>query len=102
MYKNKVTRRAFEIIAFDFDNPHPDPIRTFIRETHRLILKSFNREELRQICFNLGINTDWVFGDKIDWPFELLLYLYRNNRLIELTPILQRERPNVDWPIYPE
>ena len=96
-----VTRRAFEITAFDFENPRQDPTRTFIHETHRLILERFNREELTLVCFDLGINTDWVFGDKTDWPFELLLYLYRNNRLNELTPILKEKRPNITWSVFP-
>ncbi len=96
-----VTRKAYEIAAFDFDNPQPDPLRTFIKEAHVLMLESFNREELTQVCFGLGINADWIFSDKRDWPFELLLYLYRNNRLDELPSVLQKERPNVDWPEYP-
>lgn len=95
------TKRAYEIFSFDFGNPHPIPVTQFIKDTHRKIQAAFNREELEKVCFELGVNPDWVFGDKTDWPFELLHYLYRQNRLAELVPILEAERPLVDWPRYP-
>lgn len=97
-----VTRRAYEISSFDFGNPHPLPVTQFIKDTHRKIQTAFNREELKHVCFELGISPDWAFGDKTDWPFELLHYLYRQNRLAELVPILEAERPLVDWQRYPD
>ncbi len=96
-----ITRRGYEVATFDFSSTQTDPMRVYIKETHRLMLERFNREELAQVCFGLSINTDWVFGEKRDWPFELLLYLYRNNRLSELPPVLQKKRPREDWPKYP-
>lgn len=95
-----LTRAAYEITVFDFSNPEPDPLRSYIKETHHLVQRHFNPDELRQVCFELGVN-DWVFGSNPDRPFELLLYLYRQNRLNELTPILQEQRPGVTWPDFP-
>jgi len=96
-----LTRKAYEIATFDFSNPEPDPIRSCVKETHRLMLKSFGRDDLRQVCFELNVDPEWVFGDEKDWPFQLLLYLYRQNRLGELAPILQEQRPSVEWPPFP-
>ena len=96
-----VSKRPYELVSFAFSNPPPVPVASFMKETHQNLLMAFNREELRRVCFELGINPDWVFGDKTDWPFELLHYLYRQNRLDELTPILVAERPNIQWPLYP-
>jgi hypothetical protein len=95
-----LTKKAYEIADFDFDNPEPDPINLFMREAYHLIQRHFNREELEGVCFELGFQPDWVFGDKTDWPLHLLLYLYRQNQLDKLLPILQKLRPDVDWPMY--
>lgn len=97
-----VTKRAFEIISFDFESPNPSPAHTFIKETYKKVQESFDREELKTLCFELQVNPDWVFGDKADWPFYLLQYLYRQNRLKELPSILSEKRPNIDWPAFPE
>lgn len=96
-----VTKRAYEIIAFDFNNPQPDPLRTFILETYKLMNIAFNREEFSQLCFEININPEWVLGDSRDWPFELLQYLYRHNRLNELPSILRKKRPKIDWLVFP-
>lgn len=96
-----VTQRAYEIEVFDFQNPTSDPLRSYVRDTHRLMSESFDREELDQLCFELNVNTDWIFGDEKDRPYVLLQHLYRNNRLDELGPILRNIRPKVEWPIFP-
>ncbi len=96
-----LTRAAYEIADFDFSNPEPVPFLAYIKKTYRLITKHFNRSELRPVCLEVGINTDWVFGDDPDWPYHLLLYLYRQNRLGELTLILKAHKPAVDWPSFP-
>ncbi len=98
--KFTATKRAYEIIAFDFENPHPDPLRTFILATYNSMSMAFNREEFSQLCFEVNVNPEWAFGDHKDWPFELLQYLYRHNRLDELPPILQQKRPKIDWPVF--
>lgn len=95
-----VTRKAFEIFAFDFDNPQPDPLRAFILETYNLMSMAFSREEFSQLCFEINVNPEWAFGDSRDWPFELLQYLYRHNRLEELPQFLQEKRPKFNWPIF--
>lgn len=97
-----ITRRAYEILAFDFENPQPDPLRKFILETYKLMGTAFNREEFSHLCFEMNVNPEWAFGDVKDWPFELLQYLYRHHRLIELPSILHQERPNTDWPAFPK
>ena len=96
-----LTGEAYRVAAFDFNNPEPDPINFYMRETYYLIQKHFNREELERACFELGFQPDWVFGDKTDWPLHLLLYLYRQNRLGDLPPVLEKLRPGIDWLPYP-
>ena len=96
-----LTGEAYGVAAFDFNNPEPDPINFYMRETYYMIQKHFNREELEGACFELGFQPDWVFGDKTDWPLYLLLYLYRQNRLGDLPPVLETLRAGIDWPSYP-
>ena len=96
-----LTRKAYEVADFDFNNPEPSPINLYMRETCSLIRKYFNREELDEVCFELDVKPDWIFGDKTDWPLHLLLYLYNQNRLVDLPPVLEKLRPGIDWPAYP-
>ena len=97
-----VTQKVYEIAAFDFDDPELDSISLYMREVYHLIRKHFNREELEGVCFELGFQPDWVFGDKTDWPLHLLLYLYRQNQLSDLPPVLEKLRTGVVWPKFPE
>lgn len=61
--------------------------------------RTFDLEELRQLCFELSLDSDNLRGEgKSAFIRELLLYLLRINRLDELMHRLRIVRPNANWP----
>jgi len=61
--------------------------------------RSFDLEELRTLCFELGITCDALGGEgRVGKARELLLWAERHGRLPELLAALRRARPAVDWP----
>ena len=59
---------------------------------------NFNDSELRDICFELQIDYENLAGtNKADKARELMLYLDRRDRLLEILKICQQLRPNVTW-----
>ena len=64
-----------------------------------LIADHFDTQELRELCFELGIDYDDLGGEgrraKIR---ELLLYARRHGRTPDLLEQLRRARPHVAWP----
>lgn len=74
----------------------------YLRTLRRLIDHHFNLEEIKLICFDLGIDYEHLSGEsKLGKINELILNLARNGRLAELQTLLQEERPNVEWPDIP-
>lgn len=66
------------------------------------IITSFDLEELKELCFKLGIDYDTICGEeKIGKARGLLLFLARRNRLKDLLAIVKQIRPHVDWPDLP-
>jgi hypothetical protein len=64
-----------------------------------LLTRHFNLEELRTLCFELGISFDELGGQGVRGVArELLLYVQRRDRLPELLTTLRVERPSVAWP----
>lgn len=64
-----------------------------------LITRHFNLEELRTLCFELGIPFDELGGQGLRGVArELLLYVQRRDRWPELLAALRIERPSVLWP----
>jgi hypothetical protein len=58
----------------------------------------FNLEELRTICFDLGIDFEHLEGvTKVDKARELVVYLERRARVKDLTDLCRRLRPHVEW-----
>ncbi len=61
--------------------------------------KSFSREEIRLLCFQLGIDYENLAGEtKIAVIQSLIIYLNKRNRIDELIKSLQELRPNIEWP----
>lgn len=74
----------------------------YLGQLHGILLASFNREELRQMCFKLGIEFDDLEGTtRTAKARELLLYFWRQGRLPDLATAVKNERPQVDWPPMP-
>lgn len=63
-----------------------------------LLLRHFNLDELRTLCFRLGIDFDSVEGSgKAGRARELLLYVNRRGRLGELVDEVQQMRPDIQF-----
>jgi hypothetical protein len=97
-----LTKKANSVAAFDFGNPEPGPITLYIKKTYPLIKARFDLPEFKGLCFDLDVDPDRYIEDKKNRELELCRYLWRVGRLQELTPALQKLRPNFDdWPPYP-
>ena len=76
---------------------------SYLTELHRLLNQHFNLAEIQDLCFQLNVDYESVPGDEKPSRIRaLLLALGRNGRLSELITLVQRERPNVDWPPVPD
>lgn len=65
-----------------------------------LMARHFNLEEVRTLCFELGIGYEDLGGEGLRGKLrELILHADRRNLLDELLDALRRERPAVAWPV---
>ncbi len=79
------------------------PYHQYLAQIHSLIAAHFGEQDLRTLCFTLGINYDDLPGKgNAAQARELIIYLHRTRRLPELVPHLRRQRPAVFWPDLPE
>lgn len=61
---------------------------------HAYIVAHYNLEELRTLCFKVGIDYDNLTGEGLSGQArELILYLQRQDRLADLLDRLKRDRP---------
>ncbi|MCA9997450.1 MAG: SIR2 family protein [Anaerolineales bacterium] len=71
-----------------------------LRQMRETVTEKLNSEELRTLCFDLGIDFDNLGGEgKADKVRELIYYLNRRSQLPLLTNYLAETRP--DWVIDP-
>lgn len=64
----------------------------------QLIAAAFNLDELRALCFDLGIDYDDLPGEsKLRKIIELISYFMRQNTLVQFLQYLALARPNVIW-----
>ncbi|MCL4870524.1 MAG: SUMF1/EgtB/PvdO family nonheme iron enzyme [Anaerolineae bacterium] len=64
-----------------------------------LLITHFNHEELKTLCFTLGIPHDELDGPtRSALARELLAHMQRRGRIAELEPTLRQERPDIPWP----
>lgn len=64
----------------------------------RLLTDTFNDSELRNLCFDFGVDYENLSGPgKSDKVRELMLYVGRHTRSTELIAICRHLRPNADW-----
>lgn len=65
----------------------------------KLIIAHFNEGELRDLCFDLGIDYENLPAQgKSDKARELVAYTMRYRRTSELVTLCRQLRPAVDWP----
>jgi hypothetical protein len=76
---------------------------SYISKLHGLVDRYFSLEEVRTLCFELGVDYDSLGGEgKSARIRELILALARADRLQELVTLAEWQRPNVEWPTVPE
>lgn len=74
----------------------------YLTNLHRLLDQYFSLEEIRTLCFDLGVDYDSVRGEgKSARIRELILVLGRHGRLPELITLAQQQRRHVNWPPVP-
>lgn len=62
------------------------------------ILRQFNNDELKLLCFDLGLDYENLGGDtKAIKCLELILYAERRGKLENLLVICEKVRPGVNW-----
>ncbi len=66
---------------------------------HYKMDQKFDKEDLKEICFNLGIDVEntLVSMKKLNKIIDLIQYCERHDRLSDLITQCQRLRPKVDW-----
>ena len=70
----------------------------YLSDLHRQINKYFNLEDVRSLCFELGIDFDNVAGENKSGRIrELILQMARREELQQLIDLLRQERPNAVW-----
>lgn len=77
-----------------------DDERAFIDQTTllRQIEVTFNDEEVKDLCFKLGVAyEDLPVQGRNNKMRELISHLDRRGRLLELVAVLKQERPNQPW-----
>jgi hypothetical protein len=67
---------------------------------HEILAKRFDVEELRTLCFHLGVDYDDLKGEgKTGKARELVAFLERHRRIGELVAIGKQLRPDADWDV---
>lgn len=66
------------------------------RELRQILIDCFNKAELRDLCFELGVDDEALSGDTInDKARELIAYMRRRSRLNDLIEACYKARPNI-------
>jgi formylglycine-generating enzyme required for sulfatase activity len=76
------------------EQPERLPDRADLRQK---LAEHFNKEELRTLCFDLGIEHENLPDTKDGMARELVAYCERQGRIPELAATCQRLRPRVEW-----
>ena len=75
---------------------------TYLTQLHRLLNQAFNLEEVRTLCFELGIEYDDLGGEgRSDRSRELIRLMARQGRLPNLVTVATEKRPQLVWPSVP-
>lgn len=74
----------------------------YFRQLRQLIDNHFSLGEIRDLCFNLGIDYEHLPGkERREIILSLLLHLARRGQINRLLGLLQAKRSNVVWPEVP-
>lgn len=71
----------------------------FLSEIYKIVTQLFSEEELKTLCFHLGVEYDSLPSiGKSNKVRELVLELNRQGNLHKLKQEVLRERPHISWP----
>jgi len=74
------------------------PEKIDLAKLRRLITDCFDQEELRTLCFDLGVDYDSLRGEgKTAKTRELVAYFQRHKNIPELIGACRQRRPHVSW-----
>lgn len=66
----------------------------------KALSQAFDEEELRTLCFDLGVDYDGLRGEGKDARIrELVAYYMRRDKLTDLTQAIYKQRPNLFWEV---
>jgi len=75
----------------------------YLTQLHQLIDQHFGLEDVRQLCFELGIKYDDLRGEGLSARVrELILLMGRTGRLPDLVAKAQEHRSYISWPPVPD
>ncbi len=70
----------------------------YLTKLRSLLVEYFNEEELRDLCFTMGIDYESLPGEGMKGKTrEILTFLERHNRIPELVEVVRDSRPDLDW-----
>lgn len=73
--------------------------RDFLAELLEILRSRFSEEELRDLCFHLGVDYyDLTAESRAGKARELLIHLEQRDRIGELVTTIQQQRPDIPWP----
>ncbi|MBK7914659.1 MAG: hypothetical protein IPJ94_00045 [Chloroflexi bacterium] len=68
------------------------------QQLRRILVNYFDASELKELCFDLDIDFEQIAGrHKGEKALELIALIVRNNRLEELSQLVQQYRPTLNW-----
>ena len=100
--KMKVEMLFEQLPERSFTSPQTSPslAREDLARLRQNLNDVFNETEIRNLCWDLGIDYENLSGsNKLDKTRELLDYLDNRSRLADLLVILTKERPKISWPV---
>ena len=96
---NAKTEKLVYIQDASQPNPHQFKLDTSqYQKLFQVLATRFDKQELKNLCFNLGVDFDNLSGEsKGDKARELLAYLIRHNEIDELLVVGTRLRQDINW-----
>lgn len=71
-----------------------------ILQLYRKMEPVFNESELQEACFELGVGYEDLNGNnRLDKLRELITYMERRQRLLDLVTLCQTKRPRLNWEV---
>lgn len=96
--REKIKEAETQLVALDINekNHTPDGHDTLVQLRLKLVAH-FSVEELRTLCFDLGIDSENFPSLKDSFCRELVSYCSRNRLISELMESCRQKRPSVSW-----